>query len=371
MSGGLLAVASIKGSPGVTTAALAFAAAWPSHRSGEPAVVLVEADPAGGSIGGWYRLREYPGLLSWAAAARAGPAPLAGHTQTLPGGLAVVPAPLGPLQARGALDVVAQAEGLRVAAGGELVVADCGRLDIGSPSLSVAAAAGLLVLLVRPDEYELARLAGRVEELTGGGQRNVMIVLVGPSAWPLGQVEEALGLPVAGLLPHDPRGAAALAGGKVRGGPGRTVLARAAAEVADTLAGRLARVRPARPELPSPPPAGSAPDGALPVPGAAVAAARPPGQGPAAAPSDGPVRPHWLPADQAGPAAPGSDGWVPPITPDTGRGPQGAVAALGTATPLIGGDERRAIASHPPGPPPLFRMDTADPAWLAGWGGER
>ncbi|WP_239336542.1 hypothetical protein [Frankia sp. CiP3] len=347
MSGGLLAVASIKGSPGVTTAALAFAAAWPSDRSGGPPVVLLEADPAGGNVGGWYRLSEHPGLLSWAAAARTGPAPLADHTQTLPGGLAVVPAPIGPLQARGALDVLAQTGGLLAAAGSGLVVADCGRLDPGSPSLFVTASAGVLVVLVRPDEYELARLASRAGELTGEGKRNVVVVLAGPSSWPVGQVEEALGLPVVGALPHDPHGAVTVAGGKARGGPGRTVLARAAAEVACMLAGRLARARPVRTGLPLPL-AGSTPAGPLSMSAAGAAVVWPTERGPArpaapaATPPDGRVRPHWLPAEQERDAAlPGSGGWVPAIEPG----------------PSI-------LAS-------LFPVDTADPAWLSGSEGER
>ena len=51
----LIALASVKGSPGVTSAALALAAVWPNP------VVLVEADPSGGDL--TYRCRLSPGAV--------------------------------------------------------------------------------------------------------------------------------------------------------------------------------------------------------------------------------------------------------------------------------------------------------------------
>ncbi len=46
MSSVLVAVASVKGSPGVTTLCVALAACWP-----DPAgAIVVEADPAGGDV---------------------------------------------------------------------------------------------------------------------------------------------------------------------------------------------------------------------------------------------------------------------------------------------------------------------------------
>jgi hypothetical protein len=401
MSGGLLAVASVKGSPGVTTAAVAFAAAWPTSRpAGMPVVpvVLVEADPAGGSVGGWYRLDEHPGLLSWAAAARSGPAPLAGHTQTLPGGLTVVPGPLGPAQARAALGVLAQTGTLpaAAAAGGVVVVADCGRLDPQSPAGPIAAGAGVLVVLVRPDPYELARLASRAVELTGGGRWEVVVVLAGPSAWPAGQVEAAVGLPVAGVLPHDPRGAAALTGaGTRRRGPGRSPLARAAADIAHALAGRLTRARPASAGsapapvgwgtpagLPARPGQPSGPAGARTAGGPAAPAGVPSRRGPAGPPAD-PGSPRGLPAaapqlparpgEQTAPAGPGAGvgGWVPQIPQEVGRRLDGAAPARpGSNAPVDGAQQRRAIAPARP-VPPRPAVPAVEWAWLAGPEGGR
>jgi len=71
----LIAIASDKGAPGVTTAALALAAVWPRP------VLLAECDPAGGdlvyrfpAVGGG-RLDPRRGVLSLAVVARRGMQP--------------------------------------------------------------------------------------------------------------------------------------------------------------------------------------------------------------------------------------------------------------------------------------------------------
>src|SRR5260221_13270976 len=64
----LIAQASVKGSPGVTTTCFALAAAWPAQRR-----LVIEADPAGGDLGPWLGLPPAPGLTRLAAAARADP----------------------------------------------------------------------------------------------------------------------------------------------------------------------------------------------------------------------------------------------------------------------------------------------------------
>ncbi len=55
----LIAVCSLKGSPGVTTWALALAACWPRPAS----AVLVECDPSGGSLAARFGLAPAPGLV--------------------------------------------------------------------------------------------------------------------------------------------------------------------------------------------------------------------------------------------------------------------------------------------------------------------
>jgi MinD-like ATPase involved in chromosome partitioning or flagellar assembly len=61
----LLAVCSLKGSPGVTTLATALGARWPAGET----PILVEADPAGGDLMARFRLNDAPGLVTLAVAA--------------------------------------------------------------------------------------------------------------------------------------------------------------------------------------------------------------------------------------------------------------------------------------------------------------
>ena len=64
----LIAVGSVKGSPGATTFGLALAAQWPD--SGPR--ILAELDPSGGDLAARFALSLSPGLVSLAAAVRAG-----------------------------------------------------------------------------------------------------------------------------------------------------------------------------------------------------------------------------------------------------------------------------------------------------------
>ena len=142
----LLCLASIKGSPGVTTTALALAACWPASWRR----VLVEADPAGGDLAARYGLPLTPGLVSLAAAARRSTDPelVWEHAQELPGGLPVVAGPTRADQAHAALAAVCGADGRAGVLGaftgrGDVVaVVDCGRLDRDPVTSGVIASGG-------------------------------------------------------------------------------------------------------------------------------------------------------------------------------------------------------------------------------------
>jgi hypothetical protein len=230
----LLAVGSVKASPGATTAAVALGARWPVP--GVP--VVVECDPAGGDLLARFGLEPYPGLVSLAAAARrtSEPGLLWQHTQRLPGGLGVVVGAMGGEQAKAALDALASSGGtavLRQAAddGRTVVIADCGRVDSASAALPVVRAADALVLLARPRADELAHLAALLPSVSSWCGA-VWLVLVGDGYRPR-DVTRELGVPVLGALPHDPPGAAVLAGQPgARRGPDRSALGQAAAQVA-------------------------------------------------------------------------------------------------------------------------------------------
>jgi hypothetical protein len=250
----LIALASVKSSPGVTTTALALAAAWPAPRR-----LLLEADPAGGDLGPWLGLPPSPGLVGLAAAARHehDGGTIWDHAQEVGSGMHVVVAPVGAEQASACLATLA---GMTTQLDREpsVVVADCGRLDPGSPALRIAAQAFLTLLVVRPQVSELSHVAPRIAGLLGAGLRLGLLLAPVASrvpaepAYSAQEITATLDLPVHASLPADPRAAAQLIGS--RGSPGRTArprpLLRAAAALAALLDGQPGQQEPTstRPE---------------------------------------------------------------------------------------------------------------------------
>lgn len=246
----MVAVVSVKGSPGVTTLCLALAARWP-----EPArAIVVEADPAGGDVAMRFGLALSPGLLSLAAAARGAtggwdPGLVWRHARAVPGGLLVVAAPPDAGRAQGALVALAPPGGatcwhpdpLRAAADhpDAVVIVDGGRVDPASPAMPLLRAAELLVVLTRSGADDLAHLARRIPEI-GGWSRRPVLLLSGPGH-SISAVARELGVTPLGRVPDDPRGAAVLGGRRSvmrwhRSGPGRSQLGQAAHDIATLLA---------------------------------------------------------------------------------------------------------------------------------------
>lgn len=197
---------------GATTLGVAQAATWPAGRR----VLLVELDPAGGTLAAASGWAAEPSLVSLAAAARRNSDPEAiwEHCQHLPGGGAVLAAPAGAEQVRSAAGMLA---GL-LARLGELdadVLVDVGRLDATAPMPSIATGAGRVVLVARPRLADLHALATFVEARTVGASRleagRVGLVLVGDGPYPDDEVTGALGIEVLGRLPWDPQAAELLA----------------------------------------------------------------------------------------------------------------------------------------------------------------
>lgn len=259
----LVALCSVKGSPGVTTFALAMAACSPSGV--QP--IVVECDPAGGDIFVRFRLEPVPGLVSLAAAARRGvePGVLAQHTQRLPGGLPVVVGPAGAEQARAALGEITQHQGavLRAAVDqdGMVVLADCGRVDPDSPALPIVRAADVLMLLVHARDDELAHVATRLDT-AGRWTPRPCLMLVG-DGYSTSEVARVLGVGIMGRIPHDPKGAAILSGTSHAGrGLARTALGRTATSIWVALS-RPPTLVPAGTQKPVPPPHSGLPVGSV------------------------------------------------------------------------------------------------------------
>lgn len=252
----IVALCSLKGSPGVTTLSVALASGWPS--GGQP--VVVECDRAGGDLLARFRLDLNPGLVTLAAAARraGGDAGLIWqHTQRLPGGLPVVAGPPGADQARAALAELTADPGLlpRAAARpGVVVVADCGRVGENPAALAVVRTAQVMLLVTRATDDALAHLAVSLPAVASWSPRP-RLVLVG-DGYRTDEIDQELGLAplgieIAGRIPQDPDGAAAFSGWPARRSPARSRLGQAAAAVAARTAQEAG--------VPPPPETGSGP----------------------------------------------------------------------------------------------------------------
>ncbi|MGI5506462.1 MinD/ParA family ATP-binding protein [Lentzea sp. CA-135723] len=238
----LIAICSLKASPGVTTLAVALGARWP----GPEVPVVVEADPAGGDLLARFRLSPDPTLVSLAASARvrgnADSEHLAHHVQFLPGGLRVVPGPAGAEQARAALSLLTSGTVSPLRRAGDradtVVIADCGRVDPAAPALSIIRSADAMLLVVRPQEDELARVALKLQAVQQWSPRPCL-VLAGEGL-DTNQVHQELRVPVMAHIPCDAKGAEALCGrGNSRHGPKKSALGRAALKLALSLQTRV------------------------------------------------------------------------------------------------------------------------------------
>lgn len=207
----LIATVSAKGSPGASTVALGLAARWP-----EPEAVLVETDPAGGDLVTRFGLYHKPGLSTMALAGRDGQAQPQPQewTQRLPCRVPAVLAAPGPAAAASLATMGGRAPRmLRLLADRHpAVVVDAGRWQPSSAVDPILVASDVVVLVVRPVPEEIRQADVRLQglrELTG----DLRLVLVGEGgAWPPREVADALGVPVAQVVPVDRRGAGVLAG---------------------------------------------------------------------------------------------------------------------------------------------------------------
>jgi hypothetical protein len=191
---------------GVTTLALSLAATWPTGRR----ALLVEADPAGGTLAAGSGWPTEPSLESLAAAARRGgeAALVWEHCHELPGGAAVLAGPSSTDHTRSALRMAGGLLGRLVELDADVLV-DCGRLDPGSAALGLWEQAERVVLAVRPRLADLHALAAWLDAHPAGGHR-VGLVTVGDGLYPDGEIAGALGVEVLARLPWDPDAATAL-----------------------------------------------------------------------------------------------------------------------------------------------------------------
>jgi len=281
----LIAIASDKGAPGVTTAALALAAVWPRP------VLLAECDPAGGDLvyrfpaAGGGHLDPRRGVLSLAVVARRGmqPRQVWEHTQKLHGGLDVLAGVTNAEQGAG-LSLLWGPIGKILAALPQAdVIADCGRLGADGPLYDLLAEATTVVLVTKVHVADVIRLRDRAAAFAAAaasrGRRGfgVGVVVVANHKKlraALGEVQQVLSqvnapATVLGGIAHDVKGADLLAG-EWGGTLDRTLLIKTAREVAQHLLVGLPPIT----SPPAPHPAASRP-----------AASRPPAMNPEPVPS--------------------------------------------------------------------------------------
>ncbi|MDQ3733474.1 MAG: hypothetical protein M3400_05650 [Actinomycetota bacterium] len=215
----LIALCSAKGSPGVTTSALALAWGWPRR------MVLAECDPAGGDILAGYgqgqaRLGSQ-GLTDLMVAARNGSAELELWTHLVsldPQRKSFVLPGLSEPRSAGVIDWP-RLVSLLVGSGAD-ILADCGRLRAENVPRPVLWAADLVLLVcrarlrsVRAAQTAAVDLASELAS-RGTGADALGVVLVDPGTpFTVSEVEQALRLPVVATLPGDERSAAVFSDG--------------------------------------------------------------------------------------------------------------------------------------------------------------
>ena len=270
----LIAIASDKGAPGVTTAALALAAVWPRP------VLLAECDQAGGdlvyrfpAVGGGH-LDPRRGVLSLAVVARRGmqPQQVWEHVQKLHGGLDVLAGVTNAEQGAG-LSLLWGPIGKALAALPQAdVIADCGRLGADGPLYDLLVEATTVVLVSKVHVADVIRLRDRAAAFAAAAQSRgrrgfgVGVVVVAEHKKfraALGEVQHVLGqanapATVLGGIAHDTKGADLLSG-EWGGNLDRTMLIKTAREVAQQLVQGLPPIgdpaaRPRLPPAPSPAP---------------------------------------------------------------------------------------------------------------------
>jgi hypothetical protein len=231
----LIALASVKGSPGVTTAAAALAASWPKGRR----VLLVEADPFGGDLAPRYGVAPTGGLSSLFAAARRTlqSGDVWDHVDHLPGGLPVLFGLGGMHHAvanEKAWPIVTDVLGALEAD----VVIDVGRLlpNLGGGVREVLARVDVLVVLCPATLEAIVHLREALPSLTAELRgRSLLVVPTGAPQFSAADIARTLAVEVVPPMPNDPGAAGALANRRSMKRLERTRLLRWAAETLGAL----------------------------------------------------------------------------------------------------------------------------------------
>lgn len=231
------AVGSLRGGSGTTTLAMGLAAAWPPA-TGRSRVVF-EADPAGGVLAARFdELRADRTIADAAVALRRDfdLGRLLESARSVWGGVPVIPSHPSAEQTTAILVNAAERLAVGLAGSPEVdAIVDVGRLTARSPAVPLARRAAAMLLLSRTRFEDVAGLATRVRELRAAGVEP-LLVAVGELVYDPEDIAREADLPLFGVLPHDPRSAATLAGEGSRDGRlRRSLLWRTICEAASRL----------------------------------------------------------------------------------------------------------------------------------------
>lgn len=249
----LIALASAKGSPGVTTAALLLGGLWPRP------VVLAECDPAGSDVAlripapDGSALDTHAGLLSLVAAGRKSMHAelVRQHTQQIVGGLEVLTGVTVPEQAAGLGQQWGQLGPLFNEVEGYDIIADLGRIGATTPQNAVLGSAHAIAMVVDTTPSSIVHLRERLASVQGqvGGPMSapihVIVVAEPKRTQAVREIREAVertDIRVAGVhhLAYDVRGANVFLG-QIKGNPSRSALVRSATPVVEALAEETSR----------------------------------------------------------------------------------------------------------------------------------
>jgi hypothetical protein len=212
----LVVLGSVTGAPGVTTTALAVAAAWPAEADGGVRPVMVEADSSGGDLMIRFGLPTAPSLLDVAAAVgKPYPGSLLGAVNELPFGARAVVAVPGRGPCREAVRLLSCEAGRRVLLGDDCdrgtVLLDAGRL--GEDIEPLLDAADQVVLVARGGAEPLTHVSAYGLDAAEYAGR-LTLAVVGPCPYPAEEIAKTLGVERVLFVPWDAKSVAAMNGPK-------------------------------------------------------------------------------------------------------------------------------------------------------------
>jgi MinD-like ATPase involved in chromosome partitioning or flagellar assembly len=210
----VVALASGCGSPGVS--ALSVGLGFTSRSLSYEQPLLIEADPAGGSLALRFGLPASPSLASLAGdiGRTYTPGMIESHAVDLRG-VRCVAAPADPLVVKWSLQRATGPLTTVLPSLPSPVVIDLGRIMPEAITLELARAVDVLALVVRPSLEDIQRTLFTVRTVRSVGCSPGVIVVGEQPHHPM-EIAEVLGCPLIGVIPSDPVMARAFVGGRFR-----------------------------------------------------------------------------------------------------------------------------------------------------------